>query len=265
MLSPVIRKNIYATQMSIQGIYQILGNILTRLPEPGWASFNNLPLERVENVVLTAVDSVVCSPGPTSTTPTSGIQSTRYKNGNVWMMNSFCVCRKSYKRRERRQWGPFILENEISFADYHSPGCPLSTHEPLKQQTKGTLRIPIPFTRNRWRKASQFSLFFTAGTGGMGFGQNLAWVQTVDRYQSPSFKITQLAFIRRHRLNKEDCEVFLLSCYRRLKWCFANRRASITDVDQFGQTIADYGLTDMIVCCLYISNRTSINFFSTSF
>ncbi|KAF5633805.1 uncharacterized protein FTJAE_6956 [Fusarium tjaetaba] len=226
-----------STQISIQGIEQTVLNILNRLPEPA----------RDGNVAETAPEPAICLRDSTSNTPVSGLGATRYQNGTMWAINSVCICRKKYKRRERRQWGPFILENEISFADYHSPGCPLSTHKPLKQQTKGTLTFPIPFTRGRWRNASQFSLFFKAGTGGMGFGQNLAWVETVDRDQSPSFKISELAFIHRDSLNDEDYEVFLLSCYRRIKWCFANRRASITDVDQFGRSIVDYGTSGIIL------------------
>ncbi|SCO30795.1 uncharacterized protein FFMR_01996 [Fusarium fujikuroi] len=37
-----------------------------------------------------------------------------------------------------------------------------------------------------------------------------------------------------------DREVFLWSCSRRLKSCFANRRASITDMDEYGYSIVDH-------------------------
>ncbi|KLO81182.1 Uncharacterized protein LW93_4756 [Fusarium fujikuroi] len=233
-------KNVYITQMSIQSIHQILGNILTRLPDPNRANCNNLPLDTVENIVETAVDSAICLQDPTSNTPVSEIESTRYQNGNFWTMNSLCVCPKSYKRRERRQWGPFIVENEMSFTDYHSPGCPLSTQEPLKERTKRALKFPLPFIGSRWRNTNQFSLFFTAGTGGMSFGQNLSWVATVDSDQSPSFKIMKLALHRQYLLTHEDCGVLLSSCYRRLKCCFSNRKASITDVDKYGRSIVDH-------------------------
>lgn len=195
----------------------------------------------------------------------SAIKSTRYQNGNLWTMNSFCICRKNYKRRERRQWGPFIVENEMSFTDYHSPGCPLSTQQPLKQQTKRILKFPIPFIDKRWRNTSQFSLFLTAGTGGMGFGQSLAWVETVDRDQSPSFKIVEVAMDQIYLSWIGDHEALLLSCYRRLKWCFANRRASITDVDRSGRSIVDYATSRFCVCCLYASNRTYTDLIYTRF
>ncbi|WJG34384.1 uncharacterized protein FOBCDRAFT_194209 [Fusarium oxysporum Fo47] len=237
MLSPAIRKSGYVTQISIQGIEQTLGDILTRLPEPNRSNCNNLLLDRDEDAAETAIDSVVC---PRDPTPVSAIKSTRYQNGNLWTMNSFCICRKNYKRRERRQWGPFIVENEMSFTDYHSPGCPFSTQQPLKQQTKRTLKFPIPFIDKRWRNTGQFSLFLTAGTGGMGFGQSLAWVETVDTGQSPSFKIVEIAICHQPLTTNEDSEALLLSCYRRLKWCFANRRASITDVDRSGRSIVDH-------------------------
>ncbi|PCD46477.1 hypothetical protein AU210_001883 [Fusarium oxysporum f. sp. radicis-cucumerinum] len=230
-------KSGYVTQISIQGIEQTLGDILTRLPEPNRSNCNNLLLDRDEDAAETAFDSVVC---PRDPTPVSAIKSTRYQNGNLWTMNSFCICRKNYKRCERRQWGPFIVENEMSFTDYHSPGCPFSTQQPLKQQTKRTLKFPIPFIDKRWRNTSQFSLFLTAGTGGMGFGQSLAWVETIDTDQSPSFKIVAIAMDHIYLIWNGDSEALLLSCYRRLKWCFANRRASITDVDRSGRSIVDY-------------------------
>ncbi|KAI3574414.1 hypothetical protein IWW34DRAFT_705882 [Fusarium oxysporum f. sp. albedinis] len=230
-------KSGYVTQISIQGIEQTLGDILTRLPEPNRSNCNNLLLDRDEDAAETAFDSVVC---PRDPTPVSAIKSTRYQNGNLWTTNSFCICRKNYKRRERRQWGPFIVENEMSFTDYHSPGCPFSTQQPLKQQTKRTLKFPIPFIDKRWRNTSQFSLFLTAGTGGMRFGQSLAWVETVDTDQSPSFKIVAIAMCHQPLTTNEDSEALLLSCYRRLKWCFANRRASITDVDRSGRSIVDH-------------------------
>lgn len=197
--------------MSIQGIHQILGNILTRLPEPSLAICNNLPTDTVENIIETAVDDAVGLRDPTSNTLVSGIQSRRYQNGNFWTINSLCVCRRSYRRRERRQWGPFILENEISFTDYHLPGYPLSTQQPLEQRTKRTVKFPIPFTQSRWRNASHFSLFFTAGTGRMSLGQNLTWVATVDRDQSPSFKIVEVATRGLDSLKVIDRETFLLS------------------------------------------------------
>lgn len=259
MLSPVIRRNVYVTQMSIQGIHQILGNILTRLPEPNRGNCNNLPVNAIENIVETTVASAICLRDSTSNATMSGIQSTRYQNGSFWTTSSFCVCRKTCKRRERRQWGPFIVENEMSFTDYHSPGCPLSTQQPLKQQTKRTLKFPIPFVESRWRNASHFSLFITAGTGGMDFGQSLAWVETVDRSQSPSFKIVEVAMDLQRLPTDNDRETLLLSCYRRLKWCFADKRASITDVDKSGRSIVDHVTCLISVCCLYVPNRTNID------
>ncbi|CZR32753.1 uncharacterized protein FPRO_01958 [Fusarium proliferatum ET1] len=233
-------RSIHVTQMSIQDIHQMLGNILARPSETYRANCNNSPVHMVENIVETAVDSAVCLRDPTPNTLESGIQSTRYQNGSFWTMNSFCFCRKSYKRCEQRQWGPFIVEKEISFTDYHSPGCSFSTQEPIKEQTKRTLKFPIPFSQRHWRNISQFSLFFTAGTGGMSLGQHLTWVTTVDSLQSPSFRIVELAMNVGRLSTDSDREVFLWSCSRRLKSCFADKSASITDVDKFGRSIVDY-------------------------
>ncbi|KAF5584122.1 hypothetical protein FPCIR_8750 [Fusarium pseudocircinatum] len=232
-------KSAHIIQMSVQSMERALLNRPSRPLEPGGANGNNLAPVMDETIAETSSDSTICLRDPTSKTPVSAIKATRYQNGSIWTMDSFCVCRKNFKRRERRQWGPFIIENEMSFTDYHSPGCPLSTQEPLEQQTKRTLKSPIPFVQGRWRTASQFSLFFTAGTGGMGFGQSLAWVETVDRNQSPLFEIVRVVMSPLHRLANKETEVFLSSCYRRLKWCFANRKASITDVDESGESLVD--------------------------
>ncbi|KAF5686269.1 hypothetical protein FCIRC_2987 [Fusarium circinatum] len=217
-------------QMSVQSMERAMSSHLTRLLNP----------HRDGNVTETSSESAISLRDPTSKTPVSGIRETRYQNGAILTMDSFCVCRKNFKWRERRQWGPFIIENEMSFTDYHSPGCPLSTQEPLEQQTKRTLKFPIPFVQGRWRTAIQFSHFFTSGIGGMGFGQSLACAKMVDGDQSPSFKIVQVAMHPSDRLTNEDRETLFLSCYRRLKWCFATRRASITDVDQYGRSIVDH-------------------------
>ncbi|KAF5707938.1 hypothetical protein FMUND_10803 [Fusarium mundagurra] len=155
-------KSTYITQMSVQSMERALFRRLPRVPDPDSANYDNMLPGRDEDIAEAAPESAIRLPNPTSTMPVSGIRSTRYQNGTMWTMTSFCVCRKNFKRRERRQWGPFILENEMSFTDYHSPGCPLSTQEPLEQQSKQTLKFPIPFTGRRWRAASQFSLFFTA-------------------------------------------------------------------------------------------------------
>jgi hypothetical protein len=142
----------------------------------------------------------------------------------------------------------------MTFIDYHSPGCPLSTQQPLKQKTKRTLKFPIPFVNNGWRTAGEFSLFFTAGTGGMGIGQSLAWRETVNRHQSPTFKIVRIAMDCDYLPEREDREEFFLSCYRRLRWCFAKRRASITDVDQCGQSIVDI-ITSGLYVWLYTLSK----------
>lgn len=265
MLSPAIRKSVHVTQMSIHGIHQILGKIFTRLPEPNQANCNNLPLERVDNVIGTAVNNAVCLRDPTSNTSVCGIQSRRYQNGSVWAMGSLCVCPKSYKRRERRQWGPFIIENEMSFADYHSPGCSLSTQQPLKEQTKRTLKVPLPFIQSLWRNTIQVSLSFILGIGGMSFGQSLNWVATVDSKQSPSFKIIRVAMNVRDLPTNNDRQILLFSCYRRLKWCFANRRASITDVDEYGGSIVNYAALRYCVCYLYATKGPTADLISTSF
>ncbi|KAI6756953.1 hypothetical protein HG530_011551 [Fusarium avenaceum] len=97
----------------------------------------------------------------------------------------------------------------MTFIDYHSPGCLLSTQQPLKQQTKRTLKFPIPFVNDDWRTASQFSLFVIAGTGGMGFGQSLTWFGKVDKDQSPSFQIVKKAMkycVRFKGEESQDCK-----------------------------------------------------------
>ncbi|KAH6950862.1 hypothetical protein DER45DRAFT_579025 [Fusarium avenaceum] len=220
-------------------IRKALNSLLARLPEPNGSNCKSLPVDRGRDIVETISNDDVSLRDSTSSTPTSSIESRAYQNGNAWTMNLFCLCRKACSRRSRQQWGPFIIENEMTFIDYHSPGCPLSTQQPLKQQTKRTLKFPIPFANDRWRTASQFSLFFTVGTGGMGFGQSLTWFETVDNDQSPSFQIVKKAMTYCLRFEGEESELLLISCYRRLRWCFANRRASITDVDQYGQSIVD--------------------------
>lgn len=243
MLNSAIRESGYATR-------QILGNILARLPEADGSNCKSLPVDRGTEIVETFFDGDVSLQDSTSNTPASSIKSTRYQNGNVWTMNSFCLCKKTHSRRSRQQWGPFIIENEMTFLDFHSPGCPLSTQQPLKQQTKLTLKFPIPFVNDRWRAASQFSLFFTAGTGGTGLGQSLTWCETVDRNQSPSFQIVEIVKSCGMLLKGEEIEMLLSSSYRRLRWCFANRRASITDVDQHGQSIVDI-ITSYELVCLF--------------
>lgn len=251
MLNAAIRYSDYASR-------RILDKILARLTEFDRSNCKDLPVHTGRNTVGTISDGDVSLRALTSSTPTSSIKSTRYQNGNVWTMDSICLCRKTYSRRSRQQWGPFIIENEMTFTDYHSPGCLLSTQQPLKQQTKRTLKFPIPFINNRWRAASQFSLSVTAGTGGMGFGQSLAWFETVDRNQSPSFKIVEVAMDRIELYAGQDMETLLLSCYRRLRWCFDNRRASITDVDQYGRSIVDHITSSWAVCFYTLSMEPAL-------
>lgn len=255
MLNAAIRDSDYASR-------QTLDKILARLTELDRSNCKGLPVNTGRDIVETISDGDVSLRGSTSKMLASSVESRRYQSGNVWTMNSFCLCRKNCIRRSLRQWGPFIIENEMSFIDYHAPGCPLSTQQPLKQQTKRTLKFPIPFVNNRWKAASQFSLFFTAGTGGIGFSQSLTWSETIDRNQSPPFKIIELAMDFSHFNRGEAREILLLSCYRRLKWCFTNRKASITDVTRCGQSIVDDIISDFDVCFYTISTEQVLTLFT---
>ncbi|KAF5589010.1 hypothetical protein FPANT_6444 [Fusarium pseudoanthophilum] len=144
------------------------------------------------------------------------IQTTNYQGGGSIRFNAFCSCKTQRVRYSQRHWGPFLLEAEVRSRDHHAPECAMSKLPESTRRTKRVLTLLIPTSQRLWGHATQVSLSFTTGGGILGLGQTVAWIATVDERVSPVF--------------------------RRLVWCYANSHASITDVNEGGETILGWAL-----------------------
>lgn len=174
---------------------------------------------------------------PETTAP--ALQTVRYRSANTMAMNQFCGCMTRRKRSDRVGWDNLSMVTETSSSDHHTPECPLSKRPPAKSQTR-RLRFSVPIVQSIWKSAARISLSLTTGAGGFNFGQRLTWVATVDSALSPTFRILELAMQAFDTsLPNGDLQGLLESCFRRLAWCYATRQASVTDVNERGQSMLE--------------------------
>ncbi|KAF5635908.1 hypothetical protein F52700_5221 [Fusarium sp. NRRL 52700] len=178
---------------------------------------------------------------PESKTFIPSIQTTSYQGGGGMTFNAFCSCKTQRVRYTQRHWGPFLVEAEVRSRDHHAPECPMSKLQSITRRTKRVFSLLIPTSQSLWGRASRISLSFTTGVSMLGFGQTVAWIATVDESLSPVFRLVE-TISRYVYLPRKEMHMLLSSCFRRLIWCYANSRASVTDVDQRGDTVLGWAL-----------------------
>ncbi|PNP84058.1 hypothetical protein FNYG_02746 [Fusarium nygamai] len=169
------------------------------------------------------------------------IQTTSYQGGGSMTFNAFCSCKTQRVRYSQRHWGPFLLEAEVRSRDHHAPECAMSKLPASTRRTKRVLSLLIPTSERLWGRASRVSLSFTTGAGILGLGQTVAWTATVNKWSSPVFRLVDTISCY-DLLPREDMHLLLASGFRRLIWCYANSRASVTDVTEDGDTILGWAL-----------------------
>ncbi|KAF5985466.1 hypothetical protein FBULB1_2895 [Fusarium bulbicola] len=176
---------------------------------------------------------------PASHTFIPNIETTSYQGGGSMTFNAFCSCQTQRVRYSQRYWGPLLLEAEVRSRDHHAPECPMSKLPVSTRRTKRVLSLLIPTGKRLWGRASKVSLSFTTGAGILGLGQKLTWVATVDENSSPVFRMVRTIRSYEH-LQRKDTNTLLASCFRRLIWCYANYHASVTDVNEDGDTLLEW-------------------------
>ncbi|KAF5690428.1 hypothetical protein FCIRC_881 [Fusarium circinatum] len=167
------------------------------------------------------------------------IETTSYQGGGSLTFNAFCSCHTQRVWYSQRYWGPLLLEAEVRSRDHHAPECPMSKLPASTRRTKRVLSLLIPTGQLLWGRASKVSLSFTTGAGILGLGQKLTWVATVDEDSSPVFRMVRTISSYEH-LQRKDTHTLLASCFRRLVWCYANYHASVTDVNEDGDTVLEW-------------------------
>lgn len=148
-----------------------------------------------------------------------------------------CPCtRRRYTQRHSRSLGPLVFDTETREIKHHAAGCPLSQLTPPEKQAMKWLSVSVPGVQGLLKKALRLSFGLSTGAGGSTFSQSLSWVATVDSNTSPAFRIAEIAI---EAIREIDSEVntFLESCRRRIFWCYAQKIASPTDVDEKGVNI----------------------------
>ncbi|KAH7216090.1 hypothetical protein DER44DRAFT_170006 [Fusarium oxysporum] len=178
---------------------------------------------------------------PASDTFTPSIQTTSYQGGGSMTFDAFCSCKTQRIRYSQRQWGPFLLEAEVRSRDHHAPECPMSKLPASTCRTKRVLSLLTPSSQRLWGRAGRVSLSFTTGAGILGIGQTVAWIATVDERLSPVFRLVD-TIASYESSPRKDMHTLLASCFRRLIWCYANSNASVTDVNEDGETILESAL-----------------------
>ncbi|EXL97722.1 hypothetical protein NOF04DRAFT_6913 [Fusarium oxysporum II5] len=178
---------------------------------------------------------------PASDTFTPSIQTTSYQGGGSMTFDAFCSCKTQRIRYSQRQWGPFLLEAEVRSRDHHAPECPMSKLPASTCRTKRVLSLLTPSSQRLWGRAGRVSLSFTTGAGILGIGQTVAWIATVDERVSPVFRLAD-TIASYQGLPRKDMHMLLASGFRRLVWCYANSHASVTDVNEDGETILESAL-----------------------
>ncbi|KAF4499507.1 hypothetical protein FAGAP_4297 [Fusarium agapanthi] len=176
---------------------------------------------------------------PVSHTFISHIETTSYQGGGSMAFNAFCSFQTQRVRYSQRYWEPLLLEAEVRSRDHHAPECPMSKLPASTRRTKRVLSFLIPTGQRLWGRASKVSLSFTTGAGILGLGQKLTWVATVDEDSSPVFRMVRTIRSYEH-LQRKDTNTLLASCFRRLVWCYANYHASVTDVNEDGDTVLEW-------------------------
>ncbi|KAG5754821.1 hypothetical protein H9Q70_002532 [Fusarium xylarioides] len=184
-------------------------------------------------------------------TPLSNIQTTHYQGGSNIILDGFCSCKTQRTRFSRSRWGPFLLEAEIRSRNHHVPECPMSKLPTTKRQAQRVVSLTIPMVQKYWSSASKVSISYTTGAGILGLGQTMSWTAMVDEKLSPVFQMVRVLKNYSH-LQRDEMHTLLQSCFRRFVWCYANSKASATDITIDNESILDYGLQ-------YRKNGTGLN------
>lgn len=187
---------------------------------------------------------------PAADTFIPSIQTTSYQGGGSMAFDALCSCKTQRIRHSQRHWGPLLLKAEVRSRDHHAPECPMSKLPASTRRTKRVLSLLIPTSQRLWGRTSRVSLSFTTGVGILGIGQTVAWIATVDERLSPVFRLVDTVACY-DSLPRKDMHFLLASCFRRLIWCYANSHASVTDVNEDGDTILGWTLLKYLVGCFY--------------
>lgn len=154
-----------------------------------------------------------------------------------------CPCmRRRYTQRHSRSFGPLVFDTETCEIRHHAHGCPFSQLTPPEKQAKRWLSVSVPGVQGLLKKAVRLSFGLSTGAGGSTFSQSLSWVANVDPSTSPAFRISEIAIQAiegryTRDLSVTEIHTVLESCWRRIFWCYAEKTASPTDVDEYGRTI----------------------------
>ncbi|KAF4471107.1 hypothetical protein FALBO_1974 [Fusarium albosuccineum] len=171
-----------------------------------------------------------------------GTQVTSFQRSGSAATQPFCRCKiRRNLRRNRNRWGPLFFETELERTDRHAPECPMSGIAPAMHQKKRTLGVSIPAMAKILNSAVRISCSLVSG--GSSCSQSIAWVATVDEYSSPPFRIALIAKMasRSHGgFTAQDMQVLVESCRRRLMLCYAKKQASLTDVNDSGESVLDF-------------------------
>ncbi|KNB12525.1 hypothetical protein FOXG_12109 [Fusarium oxysporum f. sp. lycopersici 4287] len=187
---------------------------------------------------------------PAADTFIPSIQTTSYQGGGSMAFDALCSCKTQRIRHSQRHWGPLLLKAEVRSRDHHAPECPMSKLPASTRRTKRVLSLLIPTSQRLWGRTSRVSLSFTTGVGILGIGQTVAWIATVDERLSPVFRLVDTVACY-DSLPRKDMHFLLASCFRRLIWCYANSHASVTDVNEDGDTILGWTLLKYLVAGEY--------------
>lgn len=223
--------------------------VLTRDSQDSKLLLRTMAQQVSELTYSTSVDANLLQ-NPTSTAIIPSIQTNSYQGGGSITFNAFCSCKTQRVRYSQRYWGLLILEAEVRSRDHHVPGCPMSKLPSSTRRTKRVLSLLIPTNQKLWGRASIVSLSFTTGAGLLGLGQTVTWITTVDERSSPVFRLVE-TISRYDSLPRQDMHMLLASCFRRLIQCYANSYASVTDVNEDGDTILGSALVKYSVSCFY--------------
>ena len=164
----------------------------------------------------------------------------RRQSGGSVSHQFLCPCNGQQKlKREQKCWGPLILETEHETTYRHEPECPIPRIGRARHQREWTVKFLMPSILNILNNAIRISFSLKVGAGGFGFSQNLTYIATVSERSSPSFRLINATRMAVYALTTSRMEILARSCLRRLLVCYADGRASPTDVNESGQSILD--------------------------
>ncbi|KAK1983654.1 hypothetical protein LZ30DRAFT_473910 [Colletotrichum cereale] len=170
-------------------------------------------------------------------------------SSNPSMRDQLCPCvRRRSLQREERSWGPIVFTKVKRLTKHHLPGCPwLNLAPPECRQTRD-IRFKLRDIGPLLEGAIHLTWSLSFGAGGLSIKHGINWNATVSEDCSPVFKIgrTLLMGLMWEFYDFKEKKRFVEECLKSILWCYSQKLACPSDVDDRGASLPTRLLTGII-------------------